>query len=187
MSIYKNIPNVLTIGRIVLIPFFLNFLVYGYTKYAIVTFVVAALSDAADGAVARYTDARTELGAALDPMADKMLAVTAFVALSIQGYVPLWLTLCVVFRDAVIVSGSFALYFMGHRVKVRPSITGKLSTVFQSSLIVAALAGVLYRTELAVVSWLTWFTLLFTVASGIQYVMRGIRIVTGREDAASPG
>lgn len=183
MPFYKHIPNILTVGRIVLIPFFLNFLVYGYTKYAIITFVVAAVSDAVDGAVARYTDARTELGAALDPMADKMLALCAFVALSILGYVPLWLTLMVVLRDAVIVSGSAALYLKGYRIKIRPYISGKLCTFFQSSLVVTALAGVYYGRQFALLDWLVWATAALVALSGTQYVMRGIKIASGDKDA----
>jgi cardiolipin synthase (CMP-forming) len=185
-DIVKSIPNFLTVTRVVLIPFFLNFLVYGYIEYALIIFVAAALTDALDGTIARLTHSQSEVGATLDPLADKLLALAAFVALTIRGLIPLWLTLTVVFRDVVIVSGSAALYFMGYKVKVRPYLTGKLTTFFQLSLVVAALYEAYSRSGTGLLGWLAWFTLLFSVASGMQYVMRGLRIVSGREDAANP-
>ena len=172
-----NLPNLITIFRIVLIPFFLNFLVYGYTEYALITFLVAGLSDAVDGAVARFTGTKSELGAALDPLADKMLALAAFIALTILGKIPLWLTLTVVSRDVIIVTGSAVLYLMGYDLKIRPVIMGKLTTFLQLSLIVAALLCVYLDRDLTVKEWLVWLTLAFTVASGVQYIIRGFKIV----------
>jgi len=182
----KSIPNFLTVTRVVLIPFFLNFIVYGYTKYALIVFVVAGLTDALDGTIARLMKSQSEVGATLDPLADKLLVFAAFVSLTIRGLIPLWLTLTVVFRDVVIISGSMALYFMGYRLKVKPYLTGKLTTFFQISLVVVALYEAYARTGTGLLGWLVWLTLLFSVASGMQYVMRGLRIVGGREDAANP-
>jgi len=186
-KIVSRIPNFLTVSRVILIPFFLNFMVYGYTKYALITFVAAALTDAFDGTLARMTGSQSEVGATLDPLADKLLALAAFIGLTVKGIIPLWLTVTVIFRDVVIVSGSLALYFMGYNLKVKPYLTGKLTTFFQMSLVAAALVEVYLRRNIGLLGWLVWLTLLFTVASGMQYVFRGLRIVSGREDAESPG
>ena len=172
-----NLPNLITIFRIVLIPFFLNFLVYGYTEYALITFVVAGLTDAVDGTVARLTHTKSELGAILDPLADKMLALAAFIALTILGKIPVWLTLTVVFRDVIIVTGSAVIYLMGYDLKIRPVIMGKLTTFFQLSLIVASLVSVYLERDLVVRQYLVWLTLVFTIASGVQYILRGFKIV----------
>jgi len=176
-----NIPNILTISRVVLIPFFLNFLVYGYTKLALITFVIAGLTDALDGTVARLTGTKSELGATLDPLADKLLALAAFVALTILGRIPLWLTLTVVSRDVIIVSGSLVIYMLGYDLKIRPVLLGKLTTFVQLSLLVVTLVGLYLNRELMLTGYLVWLTLALTVASGLQYIVRGFKIAGHRQ------
>jgi len=171
-----NLPNLITICRIALIPFFLNFLVYGYTKYALITFVAAGLTDALDGAVARMTGTMSEVGATLDPLADKMLALAAFIALTAMGMIPLWLTLTVICRDVIIVSGSMVLYLQGHEFKVRPVLAGKAATFLQLTLLSVVMLGMYLDREFAATPYLIWMTLLLTVVSGVQYVMRGLEI-----------
>ncbi len=177
-----NLPNVITITRIILIPFFLNFLIYGYTSYALITFVAAGMTDALDGAVARLTGTKSELGATLDPIADKMLAVAAFIALTAMGDIPLWLTLTVIFRDVIIVTGSMVLYLQGHDLKIRPVLTGKAATFLQLTLLSVALLGLYLGRVLAVMDYLVWLTLMFTVASGVQYVLRGFKIANQKAE-----
>jgi len=171
-----NLPNMLTMARILLVPFFLNFLVYGYTAYALGCYVAAGLTDAADGFIARRTGQHTKLGAALDPLADKLLALAAFVALTVIGVLPLWLTLSVVFRDVVIVSGCVALYMTGHRDRPGPTVLGKLTTFAQFILVTTALVGAYLNRNLAVVEWLVYFTFAAVVASGVQYVLMGLKL-----------
>jgi len=171
-----NLANVLTMCRILLIPFFLNFLVYGYNELALACYVAAGLTDAADGMVARRMGQHTKLGAVLDPLADKMLAFAAFVALTVVGVLPLWLTLSVIFRDLVIIGGSIALYMAGSRDRPRPSILGKLTTLAQFVLVTSALVGLFLGRDFAFLDWLVYFTFAVVVASGVQYVMMGMKI-----------
>jgi cardiolipin synthase len=177
-----NLPNILTMVRILLVPFFLNFLVYGYNDLALICYVVAGLTDVADGIVARRLGQFTKLGAMLDPLADKMLAFAAFVALTVIGVLPLWLTLSVVFRDVVIVGGCIALHMTGHKYNPGPTVLGKLTTFAQFILVTTALAGVYLDKDLAVVDWLVYFTFAAVAASGVQYVLMGLEL-----NAAPPG
>jgi cardiolipin synthase (CMP-forming) len=179
-----NLPNALTMLRIVLVPFFLVFLVYGYYKYALATFVVAGVTDALDGTLARLMEKKTELGAILDPLADKLLAVAAFVSLTWLGKIPLWLTLAVIFRDVVIVSGSAVIYVLGYDLKIRPLLMGKVTTGLQLALVVAALVGLYIGHDFALKDYLVWLTLAFTVATGARYIVIGFRMVGHREGQA---
>ena len=184
MQFKLNVPNVITIFRILLVPVYLAFVVSGEYGWALASFVVAGASDAVDGAVARFTHDITEFGAALDPVADKTLALAAFVSLTALGAIPLWLTLVVILRDVVIVAGNFAIYFRRIEFRIRPFITGKVATFLQFALLVSALHGLYIgpgARGLDITGWLVWPTLAFVVVSGVQYVMLGIRVAKGRE------
>jgi cardiolipin synthase len=172
-----NLPNYITLVRIILIPFFINLMIYGYYRSALGIFVIACITDALDGMIARITKSQTELGAFLDPMADKLLIVSAFVTLVFLRMLPIWLVVVVVSRDVILVMGSAVIYFMGHDFKARPSLIGKATTVLQ--LIVVTLSLVLknYGVHVGLMPILYWTTAIFTVASGVQYVARGMKIV----------
>src|SRR6516225_9167792 len=118
-----NVPNFLTLCRVGSIPLFLSFLSRHQYTEALYVFVAAALTDALDGTVARWFDRRTELGAFLDPFADKLMLVSAFVVLTIDGDLPGYVLSVVLIRDIVIVVGYLMLsFFTGERIPVRPSI-----------------------------------------------------------------
>jgi cardiolipin synthase len=172
-----NLPNYITLLRVVLIPFFVNLMIYGYFRTALIVFVAACVTDALDGMIARLTNSKTDLGAFLDPMADKLLIISAFVTLVLLGMLPVWLVIIVVSRDIILVLGSIALYFTGHQFKAQPSIIGKATTLLQ--LIVVTLSLVLknYGTGLGMMAILHWTTAGFTLVSGIQYVARGTKMV----------
>src|SRR5579859_8116272 len=137
-----NFPNLLTLLRIVLIPFFLALLSKHRYTYALYIFGLAALTDGLDGAVARWFDMRTEIGAYLDPFADKLLLVSAFVALTIENSFPAWLLGVVLIRDIVIVFGYFMFaFFTGERPPMRPTFLGKASTFLQLLCVIGALVG----------------------------------------------
>ncbi len=172
-----NLPNYITLLRIILIPFFINLMIYGYYGSALIVFVVACVTDALDGMIARLTKSKTELGAFLDPMADKLLIVSAFVTLVLIGLLPVWLVIIVVSRDVILVLGSIAIYFTGHQFTARPSIIGKATTVMQFVVVTLSLVLKNFGTEMGLMSFLHWTTAGFTLASGIQYVARGARIV----------
>jgi len=172
-----NIPNYITLVRIVLIPFFINAMIYGYYRSALAIFIVACVTDALDGLIARITNSITELGALLDPIADKLLILAAFVTLVLIGMLPVWLVIIVVSRDVILVLGSVIIYFFGHELRARPTIIGKATTSLQLLVVTLALALKAFGYEIAWVHVLYWTTAVFTLASGIQYVIRGTKIV----------
>jgi cardiolipin synthase len=172
-----NLPNYITLLRIVLIPFFINLMIYGYYRSALVVFAVACVTDALDGLIARVTNSITDLGAVLDPIADKLLILAAFVTLVLLGMLPVWLVIIVVSRDSILVLGSLVIYFFGHDLKARPSIIGKTTTVLQLLVVTLSLVLKAFGKEMAGTQVLHWITAVFTLVSGVQYVVRGTRIV----------
>jgi cardiolipin synthase len=172
-----NIPNYITLFRVILIPFFIDLMLYHFYRAALLIFVVAGLTDALDGMIARLTKQKTELGAILDPAADKMLILSAFVTLVIHGWLPVWLVIIVVSRDVILVLGGVILYFMKHDLRIEPSIIGKLTTVMQLAVVTLSLIYLSYGLKagwgLAVLHWTTAGV---TVVSGAQYVQRGIKM-----------
>jgi len=171
-----NLPNSITLVRVILIPFFINLMIYEYYRAALIVFVVACVTDALDGLIARLLNMKTDLGAFLDPMADKLLIVSAFVTLVLLKMLPVWLAIIVISRDVILVLGSIIIYFMQHEFSVHPSLVGKLTTVLQLLLVTLTLLLVNYGTDLGMMRYLQWLTAAITVASGVQYVSRGMRL-----------
>ncbi len=172
-----NLPNYITLLRIILIPFFINLMIYDYYREALAVFIFACITDALDGMIARLTKKQTELGAFLDPMADKLLIVSAFVTLVLMGLLPVWLVIIVVSRDMILVLGSIAIYFTGYQFTAKPSIIGKMTTVMQFVVVMLSLVLKNFGTEMGLMTILYWLTAGFTLASGVQYVARGTKIV----------
>lgn len=174
-----NIPNFLSLLRIILVPVFVIFLIQSEYDKALITFMVAGLTDALDGTLARLLKCQTTLGAYLDPIADKLLLVTSFVALAVFGVVPGWLAVIVISRDFIILLGIAILSLMSVAYEIKPAIVGKITTVLQVATIFLAL---LYKTFTHDFGYywiisLCWATALFTIISGLVYIMRGIRIL----------
>jgi cardiolipin synthase len=172
-----NLPNFITLVRIILIPFFIDLMIYGYYGGALAVFVAACVTDALDGMIARLTKTQTELGAFLDPMADKLLIVSAFVTLVLLNMLPIWLVIIVVSRDVILVLGALALSITGHDFKARPSLIGKATTVSQLTMVALSLVLKNYGVRTDFMQLLYWTTTVLTLASGIQYVARGMDIV----------
>jgi cardiolipin synthase len=172
-----NLPNYITLLRVILIPFFINLMIYGYYREALAVFVVACVTDALDGMIARLTKTQTELGAFLDPMADKLLILSAFVTLVLLGRLPVWLVIIVVSRDAILTMGSLIIYFTTRDLKIQPSIIGKATTVLQLIVVMLTLVLMSYGKETVLMAFLQWVTAGVTVASGAQYALRGIKMV----------
>ena len=172
-----NLPNYITLIRIILIPFFINLMIYGYFSEALIVFVIACITDALDGMIARLTQSKTELGAFLDPMADKLLIVSAFVTLVLMEMLPVWLVIIVVSRDVILVLGSIVIYFTEQEFKARPSLIGKTTTVLQLLVVTLSLMLKNYGMREGLMPILHWTTAVFTIASGVQYVVRGMKIV----------
>jgi cardiolipin synthase len=176
-----SIPNYLTLLRILLTPiFFITLVSYtpekeGLRLAALAIFVVAALTDALDGLLARFLKQRTALGQMLDPLADKILLVSAYIGLLFVGTLPfrppLWITITIIFRDLILLFGFFTLNFAAVKIEVQPNIWGKLTTVSQMLL----LCFILLEWPLAVP--LAFLTVTFTIVSGIIYLMRGLKFI----------
>ena len=176
-----NLPNFLTLCRIGSIPIFLIFLTRQRYEAALYVFAAAAVTDGLDGAVARWFDSRTELGAFLDPFADKLMLLSAFVVLTIDGELPGYLLSVVMIRDIVIVVGYLMIsFFTGERVPVRPSYLGKLSTVMQLGCVIGVLAraGNYWAEDF---NALLIATVAVTAASFVHYMYRGLVWLRSRE------
>jgi cardiolipin synthase len=176
-ELLMKLPNYITLLRVILIPFFINFMIYDYYRGALLVFAAACVTDALDGLIARLMNQKTELGAFLDPMADKLLILSAFVTLAFFRKLPVWLVIIVISRDAILTMGSLVIYFTTRMLKVQPSIIGKLTTVMQLSVVTVALVLMNYGTETRITPVLQWITAAVTLASGVQYVKRGLKLV----------
>jgi cardiolipin synthase len=126
-----NLPNAISLGRLLAVPITVWLMLEDRWALALGLFVLAGVSDAIDGYLARRLDARTTIGHYLDPMADKALLVAVFVTLAFKGAVPVWLMLLIVTRDLLIVGGALLLYMVGQPMKMDPLPISKLNTVAQ--------------------------------------------------------
>jgi len=126
-----SIPNLITLGRILLVPVVVWAIIYGELWLAFVLFLGAGVSDAVDGYLAKRFNMASELGAYLDPLADKTLIVSIYVTLGIAGKIPLWLVILVVSRDIMIIGAIMLSWLLGSPLKVKPLLVSKLNTVAQ--------------------------------------------------------
>lgn len=166
------IPNALTFLRVILIVPFAVFLWHGNYWPALIVFMVAAVSDAFDGFLARRFNWRSRLGAIADPLADKALLITAYLMLTLTGVFPVWLFALVLGRDLLIVIGGLAYHYGVGRFEMQPSLLGKLNTLVQ---ILVVLAVIVMLSECPGQGWIKETGILLvaasTVASGIHYVV----------------
>lgn len=172
MKVVWNVPNVLTLLRVIAAPLLAYFLMRGHYAYALYAFIFAAFTDALDGFIARRFNLYTEFGAALDPLADKLITLTCLVILTFQDWVPLWLTLAIVVRDTVIVAGAFSYHHLFGEVDIQPTLLGKFHTFTAFALFVLVLAHAARLVDAA--DWLAaGFVALLatTLASLAQYVV----------------
>jgi cardiolipin synthase (CMP-forming) len=173
-----TIPNFITIFRIILTPVFVIYLIYNNLTAALIVFVVCTASDAVDGFVARFFNQKSKLGALLDPLADKLLLVTAFVVLSVMSYLPAWLTVTVIARDVTIVLGVLAIQMNKMELHIRPSVLSKINTCFQFLTVTAVLSKGLVLLSPTLYLYLYYVTALFTVASGLHYIQYGLKVLS---------
>ena len=126
-----SIPNLITLGRILLVPVVVWAIASGAMWIAFVLFLAAGVSDAVDGFLAKRFDMTTELGAYLDPLADKALIVSIYLTLGVSNLIPRWLVILVVSRDIMIVGGIMLSWLVGKPLKIKPLLVSKLNTVAQ--------------------------------------------------------
>ena len=139
-----NLPNLITLGRILLVPVVVWAIASGQWRTAFLLFLVAGISDAVDGFLAKRLGLTSELGAHLDPLADKALIVSIYVALGITEAIPRWLVILVVSRDILIVGGVMLAWFVGRPMRVKPLVVSKLNTAAQIVLAALVLGGLAF-------------------------------------------
>ncbi len=167
-----NLPNLLSIFRLFITGFFIMAVNYGRFDIALLLFVVQAVSDLLDGLLARLMGAKTYLGAFLDPLADKVMLVFSYIALSIHAIIPFWVTSIVLARDLVIAIGFLILYKLSYKTTPTPSIVSKFTTLSQMCTVVY----VLWSSERAYAEPFFYATAVLTVISGCQYVAKGLTV-----------
>jgi len=170
-----NLPNIITFGRLCAVPLAFWLVLVHRIGDAFLLFIVAGLSDALDGWLARRYGGNA-VGALMDPVADKALLVTMYITLAAVGVLPAWLAILVVFRDVLIVGGIVVLAVLGHAVAIRPLYISKLNTLMQIVLIAVSLLQEGFGVGVAGLQGvLTWFVVVTTLASGAAYVWNTAR------------
>ena len=168
------IPNLLTLARIALVPWLIVLLQEQQFLASLIVFVVAGITDGLDGYIAKRYNAQTQLGAILDPLADKALLVSSYVMLSMMQLIPFWLVVAVVFRDVVIVCGYLIFILFFGAVETQPLKISKLNTFLQIVFIVMVLGMLAGASQLSVlIHPLSYAVLITSIASGCAYVYIG--------------
>ena len=173
-----SIPNLITLGRILLVPIVVWAITAGEMRVAFALFLAAGLSDAVDGFLAKRFGMSTELGAYLDPLADKAMMVSVYVALGISEAIPAWLVILIVSRDIMIVGAVILSWLVDKPVPLRPLLVSKLNTVAQILLASVVLAALAFRLNaqfavvllIGVVAALTLLSVIFYVGEWVRHM-----------------
>ncbi len=166
-----NLPNFLTLCRIVLTPLIVYAILLHQTWLALGMMFVAGVSDMLDGWVAKRFGQQTIVGAYMDPIADKLLLIGSIVALYLIGQVPLFLFLAVVFRDVIIVGGAIMYELVTRRLKMEPTLLSKATTVLQIVYVLVVILNMVYLLPAWLVHLSVWCTFTLTCMSGIHYMI----------------
>ncbi len=172
-----TLPNLITFARLCAVPAAVWLMLQHRLDQAFLVFVAAGISDALDGWLARVRNARSTLGALLDPVADKALLVSVYVTLAAINVLPDWLAILVVFRDLLIVGGVILLWVMGMPARIKPLLISKANTAAQ--ILLAALVLLLKGFDLSapmLLDAMIWLVALTTFASGVAYVLQAARL-----------
>ena len=170
-----NVPNTLTILRILSIPVFVILLLYDHLFIALLVFIGAGITDGLDGLIARVFNQRTTIGAYLDPIADKLILLTSFIVLAILGIIPGWLTVIVIARDVIILLGVLILQLTSHKIEIKPIFMGKASTVMQLVTVAWALVTPFSMVMKSIFPAIIWVTAGLTALSGLLYIYIGTK------------
>lgn len=189
-----TIPNLITVVRLILVPIVIDALVAERYDIAFWVFLAAGISDGVDGWIARRFDQRSELGAHLDPLADKALLVSIFVTLGLVGVLPVWLVILVVSRDILIVGGVMLSWVLGSAVPIRPLFVSKANTTAQIAFAALVLSAGAFGWDPGAL-WLSGEILVaaLTAISGAAYVVDWLRAMSsapgnpGRADGDREG
>ena len=177
-----NLANLITLGRLLAVPLIVWLVLGGEYVATFWVFAAASVSDAVDGYVAKHFDQRSDLGALLDPIADKALIVSLFVTLGLAGDLPNWLVILVVFRDLLIIGGFLLAAALTQPIAWRPLMVSKVNTTLQLVLVVVLLAQLAFGlVGERVITGLIYLVGATTVASGAAYIVRWGRGIPGPE------
>lgn len=177
-----SLPNFVTLGRIILVPVIFWLLVTGSIRAAFFLFVLAGVSDAVDGFLAKRFSLQTELGAYLDPIADKLLIVSIYVALGVLKALPSWLVIAVVSRDILIVVAVLLSGVLGQPLRIKPLAVSKANTAAQIVLAAVVLAAEGFALGLDDLRFaLVWITGTLTLLSLALYLKAWLRHMAGYE------
>lgn len=182
-----NIPNALTLARIFAVPLLVWLIIDQEMFAAFLLFMLAGLSDGADGYLAKRFGWHTELGAYLDPIADKALLVSIYVTLGLAGHLPVWLVIAVVSRDVLIVGAVLLAWMMSRPISVKPLLVSKVNTVSQILLAGVVLAELGLGLGLQKLVWvLIWITGALTIMSAAAYFWAWLQHMASYEPAPAP-
>jgi cardiolipin synthase len=173
-----NLPNLITLGRILLVPVIIWAITSGQMAVAFVLFFIAGVSDAVDGFLAKRFDMQSEIGALLDPLADKCLLVSIYIALGITADIPRWLVILVVSRDIIIIGAVIVSWLVDRPIPMKPLMVSKLNTVAQvvyAGLVLAALGfGFVFKPFdiilMAIVTLLTLLSVSFYLVEWVRHM-----------------
>jgi len=180
--------NQLTILRMIFIPCFVLLLIYHHPKSAVLVFILAGFTDGLDGLLARKLEQRTVLGSFLDPMADKLLLTAAFITLTVPAvpvvyHIPVWLTVTSISRDLLIALAALIIHLQTGHTQFPPSFLGKCTTAGQLTTVAFVMLANLTSMVTPVLDPLVYATLLVTVASGMHYFYRSVRLIESYQRA----
>ena len=177
-----NLPNLITLGRLILVPLAVWLILADQFAAAFWTFIIAGVSDAADGFIAKNYDMKTEIGALLDPVADKALLVGVYATLGVAGRLPAWLVILVIFRDLMIIGGFVLVQLLVRHVPWKPLVISKINTVLQILLAALTLARLGFGAgDLGLGAGLILAVAATTVLSGSAYLVRWARAIASAE------
>ncbi len=172
-GLLQQLPNFISLARLLAVPVTIYLILLGELLPAFWVFVAAGISDAVDGALAKRLKLESEIGAYLDPLADKALLVGVFVTLGYVGQVPVWLVILIVFRDVLIIGGALLFQTLTHSLHMAPLFISKVNTAAQITLAAAVLAKPALGVALdAVPEMLTFIVAMTTFLSGAAYVIK---------------
>lgn len=172
-----TIPNLITAIRIILAPIFVIYVINGQSLAALIIFLSCAVSDGLDGILARLFNQKSKLGAYMDPLADKLVLVAAFVALSIKGILPPWLAVTVIARDTMILLGISVLFLNRLEVVIKPSVLSKITTWAQFVTVLIALSQCYVSLVTNLYPYIFYATALLTISSGLHYMYYGFKMI----------
>lgn len=173
-----TLANRLTILRILMTPVIAVLLLYKQVGAALALFLLAGITDLLDGFYARRRGQRTSLGMVLDPIADKLLLMSAVIVLTVLKELPRWFAIIVVSRDVFLIGGALIMYMFSGRMSIPPSYLGKATTLLQIGTVLFAMLDNFIPALKPIILPLVSVTLFFTAASGVDYVYRGAKLLS---------